>query len=195
MADWMRRHWLVTFGLSLIFPTGLFIYWALDRAPPFIQHHLDPIAPVHAGEEVTISADVERQHERHCAADVTRELLDANGVLHTPFVEKALLSATSIKEQDVRERNKLRRAFHLPDTLPSGPTTILTHLAYRCAGNPLHSLWPGPILIDLKWSFIVLPPAQKPAVVLPVVVAPVENKPKGTPDDPISVTVTPKAKP
>lgn len=164
---------------------GVLGHWALDRSPPFIQKHLDPIAPVHAGEEVIISADVERQHKRSCSATVFRELLDGNGILHSPFVEKAALSAESIKAQDTREPNKLRRAFPLPDTLPAGKTSILSHLAYRCAGNPLHAFWP--ILIDLEWTFQVLPPVVLPAVI--------DLKPKGTPEDPISVTVEPKGKP
>lgn len=140
-------------------------YFAADRKPPFYQRHVDPIAAVRAGDEVLISADVEREHRRHCSATVYRELLDANGILHSPFVDRAILSAESIQAQDDREQNKLRRAFPLPDNLPAGRTSILTHLAYRCAGNPLHLVWP--ILIDLEWTFQVLPPEPKTVVVIP----------------------------
>ena len=151
---WLNRHWKLAWVLCL-FPVT---YWAMDREPPLkiLAYHRP--APVHAGGEVTFNLDIDRDAERLCDAEISRQLKLSTGAVR-PYTQKELLSAQQIRRQDNEDPDHLIRTFPIPTTIPPGETTMLIEVSYRCDYNPLHLLWP--IHTYLEWGFTVLS-AEKP---------------------------------
>lgn len=183
----MRQHWAVTVGASLCLPILLISYLIYERDSPAIVGPQTTIPKVFAGEEVVIEVPVRRDIDRDCSMRVNRDLVDSTHAL------RSLITSQDVSAQGMRDREKtspglLKMRMVVPANTPSGEAHVLSNDFFTCPRNP--TTWFFPIAVNLDWTIHV-----KPAPTKTEIVNPVNDKPKGTPEDPVSVTIEPKAKP
>jgi hypothetical protein len=160
---WMEKHIRLGWILAVFGGLAVIAWWALDRDPPFRELRYYQPAPVHAGEDVSIELDVDRDVERSCSVSVSRFFMDSAGY-RTDYSPPQFLNAEGIKKREAVDQGKLKLKFRIPDSMPEGRATLNTESLYSCAGNPLHAIWP--IRVSSSWAFDVLPPAKVKTIII-----------------------------
>lgn len=145
----MRRLMIVPYLII----TGCIVvlaHWAINRVNPVRVVSQDHIPTGRPGEQILLTARVERDLDPQCAVDVSRVIITNNGFRFTPeeftYTREALAESTRI------DPDKMRIAIQIPVGAPKGPATIYTTLTYHC--NLLDRIWPIRTTTVLKFEVI-----------------------------------------
>jgi hypothetical protein len=136
--------------LVLLFSLAALLYYASDRQAPYEVISNDA-AEGRPGERVVLHARVRRDMSRSCEVRLSRQIVDATGVVHSS--DDAHLSAVALAELEARSPGKAHIAIDIPANAASGPAVLLTSRHYVC--NKVHRLWP--ITHTTAMPFMVLP--------------------------------------
>lgn len=143
-----RMQWLakclVVFGLLAV------AWFALDRDAPFEVYAVEP-AQARPGEIITIRANVRRDVDRYCSADMTQFIMDSEKKRFDLGISHA--SADLITELDRQAPGKLILTMRLPVAMAYGEADLYSSISYRC--NKVHALWP--IEVTTQIPFMVVP--------------------------------------
>lgn len=124
---------------------------SLDRRPPF---EVVQVYPAYAlpGEQVQLVAEVRRDLLRHCAADMSRYIIDSRGTRwDEPDRHFAPETITHLARQSP---DMLRLSIKVPEDAAPGLAEVISDLKYRC--NVTHALLP--IRTTVVIPFTVLRP-------------------------------------
>jgi hypothetical protein len=123
-----------------------------DRNPPFEVIDVYP-AVAYPGDFVQITAKVRRDTGRHCDAEFSRYIFDADGSRFD--LGQSLASASFIRALEERKPGELTVTVQVPAAAQPGPATLDTVLEYRC--NITHSWWPIHVETSLPFEILQRP--------------------------------------
>lgn len=148
LERWVVLPWVLV--IYVVLQLGM---WVADRAVPFraLSH---TSTPVHPGETVRLTINVERELWRDCSTTFSRYMLDSTGG-RRDLVSGQFMSADNIRDLDRTSPGQLILDIDIPTTYKPGLVRHLTSLEYEC--NPVHRLF-WPIRTTMEVDFIVSPP-------------------------------------
>jgi hypothetical protein len=124
------------------------LWLALDRRPPLEIVQVYP-TEAHPGEQVLLTAEVRRQNLRHCAADVSRYVVDGEGIRWDE--PSKTVPAGAIHRLMERGPETLRIPLGIPLQAAPGYGQAVADIEYRCnithAVIPIHAAMATPITI------------------------------------------------
>ncbi len=126
------------------------LWLAFDRTPPFQIVQVYP-AQAHPGEQVLLTAEVRRDNLKHCAADVSRYVVDSEGV-RWDEPDKSL-PAGAIHRLLETGPETLRIPLNVPLEAAPGFGHVVADIKYRC--NPTHAIFP--IRAEVATPITILP--------------------------------------
>jgi hypothetical protein len=143
-----RLSWVPS--LVLLIALVVILIQITDRRPPFEIRHVEP-AFARAGEALTLHAEVWRDVDRKCSAEMSRYVFDANGARWDYPV--SMFSSSIISRMEQATPGALKVAIIVPVGAAPGRAELVSVLSYRC--NRAHALWP--IEVTTHMPFIILP--------------------------------------
>ena len=145
----MRRLMIIPYVIIAV-TVAVLVHWSIDRVRPVRVIDQEFIPKGKPGDQILLTARVERDLDPQCAVDVSRVILTNNGFRFTPeeftYTREALAESTRI------DPDKMRIAIQIPIGAPKGPATIYTTLTYHC--NLLDRIWPIRTTTVLKFEVI-----------------------------------------
>lgn len=165
IASLLARHGKLTLLASLALPVAMVCYWYhWDSQPPSILGPQTSIPSVHAGEELQLDMDNQRDLTRGCSMEISRDLVDSTKQRRTLFASQKV-SAQGFRDRERLSPGRLKIVIPIPAGVPSGEAHILTNAIYRCPRNMAELFIP--IEESYDWKFVVLPPEPKTVIIIP----------------------------
>ena len=121
---------------------------ASDRKAPL---KILPMTPptVTRGETTIFRIPVERDLSRSCESRFARYIFASDGARYD--LGPGYLTPQTIAEMERKTPGQIVVAVPIPDTIASGPATLVSEQAYAC--NKVHSIWP--IQVSTQIAFVV----------------------------------------
>lgn len=152
MNAFKRRFKPPSLKMVLVLCLLPFLWWSLNRNPPFrVKSYVDP-SPVKAGGEIIFIMPVHRDLGRGCSVKWHRHIIDFLGVRHDLKEGEAFMSAQALAAMDQAMGSTLKTKVTVPGSIARGKAVLVTNLRYVC--NPLQALFP--IELTLYFPFEVV---------------------------------------
>lgn len=122
--------------------------WAADRQPPLQVLALRPIRAA-PGATAQFELMVARDLRRGCAVRFHRYLYDGEG-FRFDLGGPAAMNAQALAALEREHPGQLLLSVPVPQRATPGAARFVTSLDYVC--NPLHHLWPIPLLLEVPFT-------------------------------------------